>query len=380
MTGPHLSLFFPSLRGGGVPRTMTNLAEGFLERGISKVDLVVIRDEPAQHSLPTGARVICLKSRRVMASLAPLARYLRKSRPTAMLSAIDVSNVVAIWARALAQVDTRLVANVCTTVSAEYWGEGAKRNVRRLRLMPYLMRRFYPWADSVTTVSEAVRDDLVRTTKLAKDRVEVIYNPVVTDQLFERAAASVDLPWPSEPSLPVVLAVGRLTPAKDYSTLLRAFARVRQHRAARLVILGEGPLRAEIEAFRDALGLQDSVLLPGHAENPYPAMAAADVFVLSSCWEGFGNVLVETMALGTPVVATRAQGPCEILSDGRFGPLVDIGDDVALAERIDRLIADRCAPAGARARAMEFGFERSVDAYLNLLLGRQEAEQYMLAC
>jgi glycosyltransferase involved in cell wall biosynthesis len=167
------------------------------------------------------------------------------------------------------------------------------------------------------------------------EKIKVIYNPVITPELFARAEEPLDHPWfrPGEP--PVVLGVGRLTQAKDFPTLIRAFALVRKERPARLMILGEGEERPKLEALVRELRLEEDVALPGFVDNPYKYMKRAAVFVLSSRWEGFGIVLVEAMALGTPVVATDCpSGPAEILENGKWGRLVPPGDPEALAKAI----------------------------------------------
>jgi glycosyltransferase involved in cell wall biosynthesis len=168
----------------------------------------------------------------------------------------------------------------------------------------------------------------------------------------------------------VILGVGRLTPAKDFPTLLRAFARVRQVRAVRLVILGEGELRGTLEALVRDLGLEDSVSLPGFVQNPYAYMARAKLFVLSSAWEGFGSALVEAMACGLPVVSTDCGGPSEILEGGMYGRLVPVGDPQALAEAILTALVEPPQADLLRARAEDFSVEKIADQYLEVLCPR----------
>ena len=295
-----IALFLPSLRGGGAERVMINLARGFSEQGL-KVDLILAKAEgPYLSQVPPEVRVIDLHSDRVLRSLPELVRYLRRERPKAILSALDHANVVTIWARKLSRVPCRVVVSVHSTLSRAIAHDA---DLRR-RLMPNLIGIFYPWADEIVVVSGGVADDLTKTTGLQRERIQVIYNPVVTPDVFEKARESLGHPWfaPGEP--PVILSVGRLTKAKDYPTLIRAFARVRREHPARLMILGEGEERPKLEALIRELDLEEDVSLPGFVDNPYAYMARSAVFVLSSAWEGFGNVLVEAMAVGTPVVST----------------------------------------------------------------------------
>ena len=334
-----IALFLPSLRGGGAERVMVNLARGFYDQGIN-VDLVLAKAEgPYLSEVPAGVRVIDLHSSRVLFSLPGLVRYLRRERPQSILSAMDHANIVAIWARKLSGVPCRVVVSVHSTLSR------ALMNIPNLRgyLMPNLIRIFYPLADAVVAVSNGVAEDFANITRLPRESIKVIYNPIVTPELLEKAKEAVEHPWFSRGEPPVILSVGRLTKAKDYPTLIRAFALVRRKYSARLMILGEGEERANLEALAQELGLQDDISLPGFVDNPYAYMARAAVFVLSSAWEGLPTVLIEAMAVGTPVIATDCpSGPREIASLTNACTLVAVGDPVTLSCSIIECIEKGC--------------------------------------
>lgn len=359
-----IALFLPSLRGGGAERVMVNLARGFFDQGID-VDLVLVKAEgPYLSEVPGGVRVVDLHSSRVLTSLPRLTHYLRRERPQSMLSAMDHANIVAIWARKLSGVPCRVVVSVHSTLSR------ALTNNPNLRgyLMPNLIRIFYPWADTVVAVSNGVAEDFANITRLPRESIKVIYNPIVIPELLEKAKEAVEHPWFSRGEPPVILSVGRLTKAKDYPTLIRAFALVRRKYPARLMILGEGEERANLEALAQELGLQDDISLPGFVDNPYAYMARAAVFVLSSAWEGFGNVLVEAMAVGTPVISTDCpSGPAEILENGRWGKLVPVGDTNAMAQAILSTLSGQEVKVGFQNRALKFTIERITKYYLEAL-------------
>ena len=363
-----VALFLPSLRGGGAERVMINLARGFSEQGL-KVDLVLAKAEgPYLCQVPPEVRVIDLHSDRVLRSLPELARYMGRERPEAILSALNHANVVTIWASKLSRVPCRVVVSVHGTLSPSIAYDAGLRR----RLIPNLIGIFYPWADEIVAVSSGVADDLSKITGLQRERIQVIYNPVVGPELLEKAKEALNHPWfaPGEP--PVILSVGRLTKQKDYSTLIRAFALVRQEHPARLMILGEGEERPKLEALVRELGLDDDVSLPGFVDNPYAYMARSAVFVLSSVWEGLPNVLIEAMAVGTPVVSTDCpSGPAEILERGEWGRLVPIGDVEEMATAIIATLNDPNHPDVSK-RAQHFGVEKSVQAYLEVLLGDDE--------
>jgi len=363
-----VALFLPSLRGGGAERVMINLARGFSEQGL-KVDLVLAKAEgPYLSQVPPEVRVIDLHSDRVLRSLPELVRYMRRERPEAILSAMNHANVVTIWSRKLSRVPCRVVVSVTNTLSRSIAYDADLRG----RLMPNLIGIFYPWADEIVAVSSGVADDLSKTTGLQRERIQVIYNPVVTPDLFEKARESLEHPWFAPGELPVILSVGRLMKQKDYSTLIRAFALVQREHPARLMILGEGEERPKLEALIRELGLDDNVSLPGFVDNPYAYMARSAVFVLSSAWEGFGNVLVEAMAVGTPVVSTDCpSGPAEILDGGKWGRLVPVGDVEEMATAIIATLNDPYHPDVSK-RAQHFGVEKLVQAYLAVLLGDDE--------
>lgn len=352
-----------ALAGGGAERVMLTLAGAFADRGLA-VDLVLTRAQGAyEDAIPPGIRIIDLKAPRIIVALPRLVRYLRRERPTVMLSALAPTNCLAVWARCLALVDTRLVLSEHSTLSKA----SAYAVTRRARILPRLMRWSYRWADSVVAVSEGVADDLSVMLGLARSRIVVIHNPVVTWELLSKAKEPLLHPWFLPGAPPVVLGVGRLMAAKDFPTLIRSFARLRRSRYARLMILGEGEHRASLEALVAELGLQQDVVFPGFVANPYQYMANAALFVLSSRWEGLPTVLIEAMACGIPVVATDCpSGPREILEGGKWGKLVPVGAEVDLAEAIEECMINE--EPSVRTRAMHFSAERIATHYLNLLV------------
>lgn len=362
---PRIALFLPSLSIGGVERVMLNLAAGFIKREVS-VDLVLVRaqGEYIRH-VPPGARVVDLQASRVLKSLLPLARYLRTEKPDGLISAKDYANVIAVLAKSLSRVPTRVVVSVHTTLSKHVQHA---TTFREKSVVPLLAHWLYPHADGIVAVSKGVADDMVQFLRLPRNRIKVIYNPIVTENLFIAAQDPVDHPWFAPGAPPVILSIGRLTVAKDYPTLIVAFAKVRQQLNARLAILGEGEERARLEELVRRLGLESDVWLPGSVESPYPYLARASLFVLSSIWEGLPTALVEALALGVPVIATDCPGGSrEILDNGRFGQLVPPGDAMALADAILHALDTPCDPTLLKTRAKQFSVDNAVAPYLALL-------------
>ena len=344
---------------------MLKLAGGIAARSYA-VDLVLARAEgPFLAEVPGSVRLVDLKASRVLTSLPALVRYLRRERPAALLSVLH-ANLVALWARRLAGVPTRVVVSERNTLSCEARHFASDL---RIRLMPQLIKRFYVWADGVVAVSKGVADDLTQITRIPRERIRVIYNPIVTPELREKAQAPLEHPWfrPSEP--PVILEVGRLSAQKDFPALIQAFAQVRRTRPARLLILGEGEERHALEAQVKELDLKQDVSLPGFVANPCPYMSRAGVFVLSSRWEGLPGVLIEALYCGAALVATDCpSGPREILCDGKYGQLVPVGDGNALAQAIEIALTDG-RPVPKQESWRRFELDAVVGQYLDVLVG-----------
>lgn len=344
---------------------MGNLMTEFTARGLS-VDLLRVQGH-GPHEVPDSDhfRLIELGSAHTYTSLGQLVSYLKNIHPRALLCDKHKVNLVALWARALARVDTRIAVRTGTTVSVDLASKVPFKTYWHNRAV----RRWYPKADAVIVPSNGAADDLARTTGLARGCITAIPNPIVSASLKDRATHDVEHPWfAGDRAEPVILGVGELSPRKDFATLIRAFATLRNRRPCRLVILGEGRQRFELETLAAELDVTNHVSLPGFVDNPYAYMARADVFALCSKWEGLPTVLIEALAVGTPVVSTDCpSGPSEILEGGRHGPLVPVGD----AERLARAIANTLVappPRNALIHAADrYRIDVAADRYLAAL-------------
>jgi len=329
-TNKKIALFVPTLRGGGAERIMINLARGFIQLGID-VDLVVRAEGIFISDVPDSVRLINLHTERMLTTLPRLIQYLRREKPDAMLSAIEHTCIAALIAAQIAKVNTRMIVTVHNTLSLN---RNENLSIARF-VMPMLMKKLYPKANAIVVVSEAARDDFLRNFRLNRKKVSVIYNPVVTPELFEKAKQPSTHPWLSQDSPPVILGVGRLTKQKDFTTLIRAFALVCNQQPAKLIIIGEGNERKKLEQLSINLRVSKDVDIHGFVENSFSYMANAAVFVLSSAWEGLPTALIEALAIGTPIVSTDCpSGPREILKNGEYGSLVSIGDENQIAQSI----------------------------------------------
>lgn len=359
-----ISIILPDLGGGGAERLSVHLANDWAARGHA-VEFALMRGKGALLPLLSPAiTTVDLCAPRARHVVPALTRYLRAKRPDVVLAAMWPLTIAAIVAQRLAGGHGRVIVSDHAPLSRMAETQGwRKRAAARLSIA-----LGYPLAHARVTVSSGVADDLARLGGLDRSAIAVIYNPAARGTLGT-SHDDVD-PWPPLHGARVI-AVGALKPEKDHAALIRAFAVMRKRRSACLVILGEGKLRPALEGLIAELGLGDDVKLPGFALDPYPWYLRADLFVLSSQFEGFGNVLVEALECGLPVVATDCDyGPREILDRGKYGSLVPLGDTDALANAMSAALNQPRMPERQKSRAAEFSIERASLAYLNLFESR----------
>lgn len=357
---PRVAIVAASYSVTGVPTIQMRLATTLAARGFS-VDFVTFG--PWGGIEPAVVRLVELRGRRALAAFPYLCAYLVRNKPAAMICAEDHANVFALVARRLSRVDTR----VCVTSRAPFDAVVDPPVWSREHALLLLMKYTYPWADCVGAVSGGLGDELAALIDLPRTKVRTLYNPVITTEVLEQTEASVSHPW-LDAGIPVILACGSLAPIKGFHTLIEAFGRFVERRHCRLLILGDGCQRSDLEAQIGALGLQEVVDLPGSVTNPLGYMARCDLFVLSSEFEAFGNVLVEALAAGARIVSTDCQyGPREILDGGRYGRLVPVGDVDRLAMALSRGLDSPGDPATQRERSMDFCADLCADKYLQAL-------------
>lgn len=356
----RIALFCPSLRGGGAERVMVQLANEFVKQDLD-VDLVLANAEGEYFSeVSKKVNVVDLKSHRVLASLPGLIRYLRLSKPTMMISTLDYANVIAVWAKLLSRSKTRLYLREDSVVNPEIMSFKGKVAFK-------MMSSTYSKSDGVIAISSGVKESLLSHIDIKSDIVKVIYNPVINDDIYKLAKEEIDHPWFKEPGK-VVLSVGRLVIEKDYETLLRSFSKVVENQDAKLIILGEGGEREKLEKLIQSLGIERYVDLMGFVTNPFKYMFRSNLFVLSSMQEGLGNVLIEAMALGTRVIATKCPGgPSEVLENGRWGTLVPVGDVDALANAMEKALNNQQQVTYSSECLDRFDSKKIAKEYLSLL-------------
>ncbi len=362
--------FLESLSLGGIGRLTLLLAEYFADQGYD-VNLFLAKTEGDYLSqVPAGINVVNKKNTRVLFSLHSVGSYLKNTKPDALIAANERINIVALLAKILYRSKTRIIISTHINNSEQIRHEKRGAAIYLYRKAALLAARLvYKWADHVVAVSKGVADDMRKLFKLSPERIKVIYNPIVTPGLKVKMKAPAEHAWFRQPGGPVILGIGRLAVQKDFFTLIDAFVEIRKTiPEARLIILGEGEERKPLENKISALNIDDYVSMPGFVNNPYSYLYNSSVFVLSSAWEGFGNVLVEAMATGTPVVATDCpSGPAEILEYGKYGPLVPVGDAKGLARSVIAVLKDQPDPGFLQNRANDFTVEKAFEKYQELI-------------
>jgi glycosyltransferase involved in cell wall biosynthesis len=369
MSKPKISILTHDISGGAFTNLCTALVRGLRELG-ADCNLVILNASAAELAAYPDIPIVTLNVKRTAFSLPATIRYLQTYQPDAILPMPWYFNIVAIWAKYLARVNTKVIIGEHNIISLEASIE--HRDKLRLRFLPILMRYTYPYGDALVGVSQDTITDLVDTLKIAAQiPMQVIFNPIDLDRARRMGSLPIEHPWFQDSQIPTIVTVARLAKQKQLDGLLRAFARVVKVTPARLLILGEGPLRGELEQLCQDLDIAATVAMPGYDANPYRYLATCDLFVLASAWEGCPIALQEAMACGAAVVVTDAPGGMkDIIAEGKFGMMVPNGDPEALAQGMLQILTQPHLKQHYRDRSLlrseDFQDLKIAREYLNL--------------
>jgi glycosyltransferase involved in cell wall biosynthesis len=356
-------LFFTLVLGGGGAEMQALRLANHLDRDRFDVEVAVLRGGGSyETALANDVVLHVLQGKNLIAKARSLRQLIRTQKPDIVCSLLEVPNLIAAWASRGVRPKPHVIACVQAPPSITWRGGGWRPLFRAI------VSRYYRRAERIIAISRGVADDIAILAPGAEAHTTTIYNAGVDERLLSLAAKPLD-PSEDRPDGPLLVACGRLTEQKGFPYLLDAFALVRREVSdAALWILGEGPDRPALEEQIARLSLGHSVRLLGFRDNPYSYMASADLFVLSSIFEGFGNVVAEALACGTAVVSTDCPyGPSEIITDGVSGLLVPPRDPQALAAAIVRVLSEpelRAALAKeGRGRSRDFSAEAITAQY-----------------
>lgn len=329
-----IMFFLYTLAGGGAERTVINIINN-LDREKFKVVLVLGTNKHNDYTdfLPDDIDIRILNSKRLRFSLIKLIRVINQERPDLLFSTLNLNNIALLLAKSLT------FRNIPTVVrEANNRTQSGTVSIIN-KLMTFL---FYNYsANKVIALSEGVKQDLINNFHIKENKIRVIYNPVEINQINCLCGEDIN-DFKKKDNERLIVSIGRLVEQKDYPTLLKAFSIVSTKVNARLLILGKGPLEKNLKDLCKDLRIDDKVVFLGFKKNPYKYLKISDVFVLSSKWEGFGHVIVEAMATGTPVISTNCNsGPSEIIGDNKYGILVPVGDYNTMAKKIVNLLNDK---------------------------------------
>ena len=400
----HMGFVLSTLVGGGAERVVLTLADSLIERG-HRVDLIMGRFQGEYRaSIPNGLRLYyprlwpsnsslrrycrergipvtpltvnpaaaawawrSLRKKNLGPPVDPkhalyayaIAKYVRSARPQALMATLPVAGASAIYAAELTGRSIPVAVSVHNNVSSEYTSEHLR-----------MAKALYPTADAIVAVSNGVAGEAERTLGVDAEKIQTIYNPISPARIWQLAQEPLSHPWFGDGQPPVILTAGRETPAKDYRTLVEAFAIARRTRSARLAIAGSfsEAYRSDLLSHARGFGVEHDLEFLGFDENLFRYMRMSALFALSSRWEGLPMVILEALACGTPVVSADAPyGPREILGGGQWGKLPPVGDAPALAQGIlETLQGDRPPEDALKARASEFSRDRAANAYIEL--------------
>jgi glycosyltransferase involved in cell wall biosynthesis len=358
-----VTLFIPTLAAGGAERATLNLAEAMTAKKLDVTLLVQRPEGELVKEIPENIKVESLNCSRSLFAFIPLILFLRRNRPDFFIANMGHGNIISLWARALSTTTIKIIVCQHSMLSAECQAHAGWQ----YKILPWLYRRFLPWADAVVAVSSAVAADLNRVTQISSNHITTIHNAVVGPDFMQRSEQPCPHPWFAENTPPVILGIGRLSEEKDFPTLIQAFALACKSKDLRLVIIGQGPQLNKLKGLASSLSIGEYVDCPGFTANPLPYIKRAAILAVSSKYEGMSNVLVEALACGTNVISTNCPGgPAEILECGHYGALVPVSDPNAMAQTILATLQNPKDKNILQQRGQDFSFDCTVNAYIKL--------------
>lgn len=354
---------------GGVEKMAVNLMQGFLDLNL-QVNLYRIKTKGRfVKNIPTDVKIIQLPFKQTFLNIPYMIKIFKKNKIDSLLVMKERAGIMAIIAKLISGTHTKIFIRFGTHIRRSLLEKNKSKSYIALRLS--LLKKFLPYSKGIIGVSKGVIEDIVSFCPDIQNKCYVIKNPTIVPEIFELSKKEINHKWlSSHANRPVIIGVGRLTYQKDFETLIKAFFYVNKKLDSRLLIMGQGELKKQLEELSINLGIREKIDFLGFKKNPYPYLKKADLFVLSSRWEGSPNALVEALALGTPVVSTDCEtGPREILKNGELGPLVPIGNPVEMSKKMLKVLQNPPDKDKLIEGVREFHYLTSAKNYLKLMQG-----------
>lgn len=365
-------IFLPYPGTGGLTSVMLAIAKGLTLKGYD-IQLITKNTDSTKMLLKKlfkknnmdslNIDITYLKFKRTVTSLGPLIKHLKSSDASILISGGPQSNCIALLAKVISKTPVKIFITEHSIPSIEVYNTGRYVD----KLLPLLMKTIYSKCDQLIAVSNAVADDLASFIDYPRQSINVIYNPITDNVMLNKGNKKVIHPWFNKKETPIIIFAGRLAKVKNIPLLIESFEIVRRSTECKLLIVGDGPEKNNLISLTEQLNIMDEVDFIGYSQNPYPYIKQADLLVLCSVWEGFGNVLVEAMALKTNVIATNNLSSAkEILNNGEFGLLAD-NTSTGLADAIKDSLQGNTNYTNLEVRAELFSMESSINKYEELI-------------
>jgi glycosyltransferase involved in cell wall biosynthesis len=362
MMRDKISFMIGSFAGGGAERVMITLANDLTNHGHS-IDLVVVNNAgPLSNLVSKKVNVVDLKVSSVIFAIFPLIRYMKKTNSKALVSALEHVNLLNLMSNMLAGGQMTSIITIHSIIDRKEDSNIIKNSVVKI-LLRFLIKR----AHGIVAVSKGAASHFSNFMNISESDIKIINNPVNLEKVLKLSNVKIKNLWLDDPSIEVIVSVGRLVKHKDYTTLILALRELRKKRNTRLIICGEGPQRQDLQGLIFRLNMCESVMVLGFVDNPYPLMKMSDLFVLSSNSESFGLVLVEALSLNCKIISTDCCcGPGEILEWGKWGKLIKVGDYEELAKCMYSEL-EKDGFTDVKERASDYNMNKVVLKYLEYI-------------
>ena len=363
-----ITFFIPNLRVGGAENVLRMMINALIDRYPQYTVSLCLASANGEIASKIDKRITIINFSRsnVRYCLYDLIQYFRREKPDCFVVSLDYANIIASFAHKLSRSKSKLILWEHSVTSIHSQTTISKFFILRYFLVNY----FYKRAHYIIAVSKGIAKDMVSNFCIPEEKLYIIYNPIECNEIIQLANQKEVDCYPKIDKEQYIISVGRLVQAKNYPLLINAYSLLAENNVFKLIIVGDGPEKQHLQQLISELNLDGRVVLVGHLNNPFPLMKNAESVILSSSWEGFSLVLIETLALKKNIVSTDCpSGPREILGNGEFGLLVPMNNPEKLAEGISQIINGEVKfdEDLLLQRAQYFSIEKSFNQFMEII-------------